>query len=45
MHINLYLKREENQKDFSIYFISMLDKFLFSISLIQQIDIRHLNQA
>lgn len=37
MHINVILKREENQKDCAIHLISMLDKFLLSISSIQQI--------
>lgn len=45
MHINLHLKREENQKDFAIHFISMLEKFLFGISLITQIDIGQVSQA
>ena len=45
MYINLRLKREKNQKGFAIHFILTLYKFLFSNSLIQQIDIGHGSQA
>lgn len=41
----IYIWKEGNQKNFAIHFILMLDKFLFSNSLIHQIDIRHLKQA
>lgn len=39
------MSEEKNQKGFAIHFILTLDKFLFSISLIQQIDIGHVSQA